>query len=273
MPTPSVRAYYEYRDDRPTELQIDEGESLTFPPHLHSDLELFLVQSGCIRVMVGDAFSELTANSLAVIFPNTIHSYTSLTPGSRFSMAVCRQSLWGNFLSQLTHSRPVCPFLSGDDLHPDIPYAMHGLFLQEQEGPDNTIYRALVQLILARVLSRMQLEPVQEPTSTDLTVRLVQYLARNFQQPLSLDSLAKALNVSKYHLSHVFSSRLHTSFSEYLHFLRLNAARELLRTTNQSILEIGLNCGFSSQRTFNRVFQQYFGISPRDFRSQNKAGL
>ncbi|MBM6901172.1 helix-turn-helix transcriptional regulator, partial [Gemmiger formicilis] len=94
----------------------------------------------------------------------------------------------------------------------------------------------------------------------------VRYLSCNFQKPLSLDTVARELGVSKYHLSHIFSSRLHTSFSEYVNFLRLNLARELLLTTDQSILELGLTCGFSSQRTFNRVFQIHMGMSPRQYR-------
>lgn len=49
----------------------------------------------------------------------------------------------------------------------------------------------------------------------DLTSSVVRYIMRNFRQPLSLEHIAKELGVSKYHLSHVFSARLHTSFREY----------------------------------------------------------
>ena len=126
-----------------------------------------------------------------------------------------------------------------------------------------------MRLILARCFSRMELLPLQEPHTVDLTGNLVRYLSRNFQKPLSLDAVARELGVSKYHLSHIFSSRLHTNFSEYVNFLRLNLARELLLTTDQSILELGLACGFSSQRTFNRVFRAHMGISPRRYREQN----
>lgn len=260
------QAYYENRDEMQLELQLTEGESISFPPHLHTELELFLVRSGCIQVGVGDQSRELTAGGFAVIFPNTIHSYASRQEHSRFTMAICRPSLLGEYLSQLLHCRPEQPFLSGKELHPDVEYAMRGLALQSQEGPDGQVYRALVQLILARVLPKAGLLPDREPKSIDLTSRLVRYLAQNFQQQLSLDILSRELGISKYHLSHVFSSRLHTSFNDYVNFLRLNRAEELLRTTDQSILEIGYACGFTSQRTFNRVFQEHFSMSPREFR-------
>ncbi|MGI5959283.1 MAG: AraC family transcriptional regulator [Massiliimalia sp.] len=266
MSSQTTQAYYENRDKLQTEIQITENESIDFPAHLHTDLELFLVRSGCIQVRVGDQSMDLKAGDFAVIFPNMIHSYMTKEPHSQFTMAICRTSLLGEYLSQLLHCRPENPFVSHKELHPDIEYAMHGMYLQEQEKPDSSVYRALVQLILARALPKVGLEPEREPKSIDLTSRLVRYLAQNFQQQLSLDILSKELGISKYHLSHVFSSRLHTSFSDYVNFLRLNHAKELLRTTDLSILEIGFACGFTSQRTFNRVFQEQFSMSPRQFR-------
>lgn len=264
----SVRAYYEERYDKSSELQVTEGDSMNFPPHLHNDLELFLVTSGQYMVTVGDHSQELTENTFAVIFPNTIHSYQCQLPKSRFSMAICSSALLGDSFSRLTRFRPRSPFLQGEALHPDIPYAMHGLYVQACTQPDREIYRALVRLILARCFSRMELEPVKEPRSMDLTGSLVHYLSQNFQKPLSLEMVARELGVSKYHLSHVFSSRLHTSFPEYVNFLRLNLARELLLTTDENILDVGLACGFSSQRTFNRVFLAHFGMSPRQYRDR-----
>ena len=264
----SVRAYYEERHDKASELQVGEGDSMNFPPHLHNDLELFLVTSGSYLVTVGEVSEELTENTFAVIFPNTIHSYQCQQPQSQFSMVICSSALLGDALSRLTRFYPRSPFLRGEDLHPDIPYAMHGLYVQACTEPDREIYRALIRLILARCFSRMELEALKEPRSTDLTGSLVHYLSQNFQKPLSLDTVARDLGVSKYHLSHVFSSRLHTSFPEYVNFLRLNLAQELLLTTDESILDVGLACGFSSQRTFNRAFQAHFGMSPRQYRDR-----
>lgn len=264
----SVRAYYEERHNIGAELQVSEGESMVFPPHLHNDLELFLVQSGSYRITVGDICREVGENTLAVIFPNTIHAYQCEVPGSRYIIVICSPALLGDEISRLTRFRPLCPFLQGENFHHDIAYAMQGVCAQSHIEPNREIYRALVRLILARCFSRMELIALKEPYTMDLTGNLVRYLSQNFQKPLSLDTVARDLGVSKYHLSHIFSSRLHTSFSEYVNFLRLNLAKELLLTTDQSILELGLTCGFSSQRTFNRVFQTYMGISPRKYRDR-----
>ena len=137
---------------------------------------------------------------------------------------------------------------------------------QRKTEPNEAVYRAFVQLILARAFTCLELYEVREPKSTDLTTRLISYMTKNFRQPISLESLSKELGVSKYHLSHVFSERLHTGFNEYLNFLRLSEAIGLLSTTQDSITDICMSCGFSSQSTFNRAFLNRFSITPRQYR-------
>ena len=217
-------AYYEERSGR--ELQVEMGKRLNFPSHLHGELELFLVQSGCVCVGIDGEFRELKAGELAVVFPNTVHSYQCREADSRYMMAVCGTSLMGDYFPSLTQCRPRRPYLCGKALDPDVLYALHSLYRCRCTGADSSISRALLHLILAHVLPELSLEPAPEPKAMDLTSSVVRYIMRNFRQPLSLEHIAKELGVSKYHLSHVFSARLHTSFREYVNALRLDCARD-----------------------------------------------
>ena len=104
-------AYYEERSGR--ELQVEMGKRLNFPSHLHGELELFLVQSGCVCVGIDGEFRELKAGELAVVFPNTVHSYQCREADSRYMMAVCGTSLLGDYFPSLTQCRPRRPYLCG----------------------------------------------------------------------------------------------------------------------------------------------------------------
>ena len=230
-------AYYEERSGR--ELQVEMGKRLNFPSHLHGELELFLVQSGCVCVGIDGEFRELKAGELAVVFPNTVHSYQCREADSRYMMAVCGTSLLGDYFPSLTQCRPRRPYLCGK----------------------------------AHVLPELSLEPAPEPKAMDLTSSVVRYIMRNFRQPLSLEHIAKELGVSKYHLSHVFSARLHTSFREYVNALRLDCARDLLAATELSMLEVSMESGFDSLRTFNRVFQERFRQTPSQYRKSRTGAL
>ena len=100
----------------------------------------------------------------------------------------------------------------------------------------------------------------------DLTGSLVHYLSQNFQKPLSLDTVARDLGVSKYHLSHVFSEKIGQSFSSYLASIRVDCACALLAGTNRSVTEIAAESGFESQRSFFRAVGARCGMTPRAYR-------
>ena len=58
---------------------------------------------------------------------------------------------------------------------------------------------------------------------------------------------------------------------EFLIRLRLSRAVELMRTTKSSIGDISAACGYPNQLHFSRAFKKRYGVSPREWRSQNKA--
>ena len=82
------------------------------------------------------------------------------------------------------------------------------------------------------------------------------------------EELAKKLHVNKYYLSHTFSARLQMSFREYLNRIRLEYAMQLIRTTGKPLTEIWEDAGFESQRSFNRVFRDAAGMTPKEYRSR-----
>ena len=84
---------------------------------------------------------------------------------------------------------------------------------------------------------------------------------------ISLEKMAFDLGISKYVLSRMFAKTFHCNFSKYLNGVRLNYAVGALENTQDTITNICFECGFESQRTFNRVFKERYKISPSDYRN------
>ena len=74
-----MHAFVEARHE-PLSIHLSTG--LTFPLHLHPQLELFLVLTGSSSVTVRGQTQVLGPGALALIFPNQVHSYTALEPGT-----------------------------------------------------------------------------------------------------------------------------------------------------------------------------------------------
>jgi len=90
----------------------------------------------------------------------------------------------------------------------------------------------------------------------------------NLGEPLPTEEVATLVGVSRRQLERLFKQHLDTLPSRHYLELRLGRARRLLQQSSQSILQIGLSCGFSSGPHFSNAYRAHFGHTPRDERSQ-----
>jgi len=99
----------------------------------------------------------------------------------------------------------------------------------------------------------------------------VALMESNLAEPLSTEDIAGLVGVSRRQLERLFKQHLDTLPSRWYLEQRLSRARRLLQQTAQSILQIGLSCGFSSGAHFSNAYRQCFGHTPRDERSARAA--
>lgn len=96
------------------------------------------------------------------------------------------------------------------------------------------------------------------------------YIAQNFSMPITLEEVAKTINLTPTYLSRKFKKEMDTTFKEYVTYIRIRRASQMLATTDDSITQIALNCGFNSSNYFKDCFRRIQGVSPRAFRQQKK---
>lgn len=96
--------------------------------------------------------------------------------------------------------------------------------------------------------------------------RTVALMEANLEEPLTTDQIAERVGVSRRQLERLFKRYLEAVPSQYYLELRLQRARQLLRSTRQSIVQIGLACGFASGPHFSSAYRNRFGVTPREDR-------
>jgi len=102
---------------------------------------------------------------------------------------------------------------------------------------------------------------------------IVALMEANLEEPIDLDQLALYVDVSRRQLERLFQKYLHCSPSRYYLKLRLIRARQLLKQTSMSIIEVASVCGFVSTPHFSKCYREYFGIPPRDERAGSSANV
>lgn len=83
--------------------------------------------------------------------------------------------------------------------------------------------------------------------------------------------LAAHICLSRAQLNRKINTEFGTDTSHYIRERRLEHACRMLRTTNMTIMDIQISCGFESPGYFSRVFKQRFDLSPSEYRKSNKA--
>lgn len=113
-------------------------------------------------------------------------------------------------------------------------------------------------------------EPAQDDPGI-LVQRARTYIRAHFTEPLSLNEVANILAVNPAYLSSIFKSERGESYSKFILRLRMERAALLLRTYSAGkVNDIALEVGYSSTKHFYSVFKDYFGVTPNEYRNQNK---
>lgn len=98
-------------------------------------------------------------------------------------------------------------------------------------------------------------------------VSAIQYIKEHYRENVTVEDIAAAAHMSKYHFCRKFHEITGATAIEYLHNVRLTKVHYLLQNTKLSLGEIALETGFQSADSMSRVFRKNYGMSPRTFRS------
>lgn len=97
----------------------------------------------------------------------------------------------------------------------------------------------------------------------------LQIIHEEFDERLTLSSLASRIHINPAYLSRKFQEEVGTGFAEYVNHYRLVAAKRMLcEKPDATISFIAESCGFNSQHYFSQMFRKEFNTTPRDYRAK-----
>lgn len=128
------------------------------------------------------------------------------------------------------------------------------------------------QFVLGRIRSRQDHQRMQIASRYDVhnkkLVQVIGEMQRHSEHPLGSRQLAELISVTPRQLERLFRQHLDETPSNFYLALRLDKARQLLRQTDMSVLEVGLACGFESASYFSRCYRARFASSPSQDRHE-----
>ena len=139
--------------------------------------------------------------------------------------------------------------------------------MEQNMSPEMCMHICSVVASYIRMLT-MESQGVSTSKRINATVAAVEsYLERYFYLDISLSELAKMYHYNEKYLGTLFKKQVGLSFHDYLNKRRLYRSRMLLEQSNDSILSIATRVGFNNVTYFNRLFKEYYKMSPSQLRA------
>ena len=246
------------------------GGTIGFASHLHYQIELAMIFDGHTHITVDSAEYDAFGGDAFVVFPNQIHSFTTVKRESYVLLKINPEYV-PELLPLLTSSLPKRAVVNGaakdaelTHLIKEISKAYYG-----NEPFKDTILRGLVLAFLSRFLQQIELSDAPAVDFHAVGI-IMDYCNKNYNKPLSLGILSKELHLNKYYISHVISEKLNIGFNDYINSLRVSNACKLLVKTDRTVTEISETVGFNTLRTFNRAFLKQMSCTPSEYRRKKQ---
>lgn len=248
-------------------------EADDYPAHWHMKYEIILPMEEGYAAMVDDVRYELFPGDILIIPAGVLHELFAPESGVRYIIMVDQEIVYTiEGFTAIQHLFYPCVFLRAGEDETAAEYLWqaireHGAGKRlNQEAVASWVKLFLIRA--ARVLMGAHDENRSErrhPMAESL-LDVYTYISEHCSEKLSLEEVAARSGYSKYHFSRIFKEQTGMSFYDFYLRQRMLLCRQLLNEMNLSITEVASRSGFNSLATFNRVFKQYEGITPTQYR-------
>lgn len=235
-------------------------DRISFAKHLHHEIEILICTEGTLDIYCNGIRRVLYPGELMIAFPNDIHEYIKTDAGTGYMLIfnpdiseVIKNLVTGYNYENFTSLKTLIPLFQ----------EFYSAF---KAGCPLLVMYGYIHIIMGKIFEKLPLLANGSNTGDSLLTDALKYISKNYTSLLSLKTVAKEIGVSQSHLSRVFSEKIPGGFNTYIQKLRVHHACELLKNTSLNMYEVLYNSGFTSQRTFYRVFKAELGSTPKEYK-------
>lgn len=251
--------------------------------HFHNCLEIGYCHNGSGVITFGNEKTPYSDGMLSIVPPNYLHT-TNSVPGHK-----CRWEYL--FIDAESFLREAYP----DNVHfqeklieriynnavllrydENRELANSTLAIMDEYRQKNDMYLDSVRGLLLSLLICAARSCGANTADKSGSLRMdsilpaIDYVAKHYKGKVKISDMAEACHLSETHFRRIFLQSMHISPLDYVNLIRIEAACKLLRTTNDSVENIAVKCGFITITSLNRNFKEIMGTTPTGWRKDNQ---
>ncbi len=283
--------YFELKENKPHGTKDDPfstyhienaGRSFQIPVHWHDEFEIIYVRSGFLTVSIsGESYIGKTGEAF-VVSPGNLHLmgsqtgtvdyYTFLFPLKYISFRT-DDMLDEKLLEPLNSGHlMICPRVK--DTAKELCEQLIEIYEAKNDETESKITAQIkTKIILLQFILEMWKKGfvIENDTSGRNTIEkeMVSYIQQNFTGKISLREFGEQFHLSEKYISRYFKEHFHITLSQYVTYLRLEHAKQLLQDTDIPVTDVAMQSGYQNVSYFIRSFQKAYAVSPLKYRKNN----
>ena len=253
------------------------------PLHWHGELELVVIKRGQGFVSVDFDKRLVHSGDIIIIPPRCLHAieqddtfkmeYENIIFEVDFLGAGAADLCAGEFLVPLAAGKLLPPICvqeqeEGYDVLKQCLSQMEDLCASREKGYELGVKAAVLQLLFLLIRKYPSVKEVSSPDREQLKM-VLHKIEKNIDENLTVGEMAKFCGWSDSHFMRWFKKMTGLSLIAYVNERRLAVVAEALKKTDDKILNISQDAGFTNLSNFNRQFRKRYGVTPKEYREMN----
>ena len=242
--------------------------SYRFERHNHREVEIIYIKSGHCIIGSGERFVPLREGDCIILYKGVPHWFfvdkkeCCQIAQLEFSIIVPEylKHVLAFFRERQFYKLSDCDMVGG------LIECISRLHRLEQTIPHGDLQMKLMFFRLLIDLS-FRMEKKDNVRKNSKVEEIIDYINKNYDDDIRVEELAKRFGISSRYIRKCFKEETGISCSQYMTSLRVEKAKEMLWLSAKTVTEIASLTGFNSSQYFNRVFQQYTGQTPLEYRN------
>jgi len=258
---------------------VDRDIPTVFPQHWHNEAEFIVILKNGCKYKIDGKLYEPKVGDVVLIWPRELHELIEIPQDSvvfiQFSSYLIESNTDMSAASYFMNDCHLIRHGEKPELAEQIKKIIYKIkatrekknFFAESRCK-NLVYEILLligEMILRERSQRMGPESLSDK-SWDYIRFACGYIAEHSTENINQAEVAQKIGLSQYYFSKLFNEYTKMSFPSYLATIRVQNAITLLENERLSITDCAYESGFQSTTTFNKIFHEQTGFSPREYR-------
>ncbi|MBK5722965.1 helix-turn-helix domain-containing protein [Dysgonomonas sp. Marseille-P4677] len=270
--------HFEERSFHFDHVKIYWNEQITF--HEQKTWELSYIITGSGTRIIGDMIEPFSRNEIILIPPNIPHCWSfdeldadengkieniTITFSDRFiEKCASTFSELDSYIKRIQQNTEAIAF-GGNTLH-ELQYLLKAMTTQTEIDRLASLIKILA-LISSPENTNAVSKPIVEDKKTKRMQKILLYIMNNYQNPITLDEMAKLVDLDRSSFCIFFKKMVGKTFFSYLIEYRIEASCQMITKTNMTISEICYASGFKDVPYYNRIFKKIKNTTPTEYRN------